>query len=163
MEQKPLSRTFKIIVMIVTCVVIGAIAGLLTQKGVDTWYTTVQKPTFNPPNWVFAPVWSTLYVMMGIAAGLVWHEMDRQRETVRKGLTFFAIQLALNALWSFIFFGLHNPFLALLEIILLWLMIYETFVQFNKVNKIAGMLLIPYLLWVTFATLLNAAIWWLNR
>ncbi|RDI04640.1 TspO/MBR family protein [Flavobacterium sp. AG291] len=163
MEQKPLSRTFKIIVMIVTCVVIGAIAGLLTQKGVDTWYTTVQKPSFNPPNWVFAPVWSTLYVMMGIAAGLVWHEMDRQRETVRKGLTFFAIQLALNALWSFIFFGLHNPFLALLEIILLWLMIYETFVQFNKVNKIARMLLIPYLLWVTFATLLNAAIWWLNR
>lgn len=163
MEQKPLSRTFKIMVMIVTCVVIGAIAGLLTQKGVDTWYPTIIKPSFNPPNWVFAPVWSTLYVMMGIAAGLVWHEMDRQRETVRKGLTFFAIQLALNALWSFLFFGLYNPLLALTEIILLWLMIYETFVQFNKVNKIAGMLFIPYLFWVTFATLLNAAIWWLNR
>ena len=163
MEQKPLSRTFKIIIMIVTCVVIGAIAGLLTQKGVDTWYTTIQKPSFNPPNWVFAPVWSTLYVMMGIAAGLVWHEMDRQKETVRKALKFFAIQLALNALWSFLFFGLHNPMLALIEIILLWLMIYETFVQFNKVNKISGYLFIPYLLWVTFALTLNASIWWLNR
>jgi len=163
MEQKTLSRPFKIIVMIVTCVVIGAIAGLLTQEGVDTWYITVEKPSFNPPNWIFAPVWSTLYVMMGVAAGLVWHEMNRQKETVKKGLTYFAIQLGLNALWSFIFFGLHNPFLALIEIVLLWLMIYETFVQFNKVNKIAGYLFIPYLLWVTFATLLTASIWWLNR
>jgi len=163
MEQKPLSRPFKIIVMIVTCVVIGAIAGLLTQEGVDTWYKTIEKPSFNPPNWIFAPVWSTLYVMMGIAAGLVWHEMDRQKETVKKGLTYFAIQLGLNAFWSFIFFGLHNPFLALIEIVLLWLMIYETFIQFNKVNKIAGYLFIPYMLWVTFATLLTASIWWLNR
>ena len=163
MEQKPLTRTFKILVMIVTCVVIGAISGLLTQEGVDTWYTTIEKPSFNPPNWIFAPVWSTLYVMMGIAAGLVWHEMESQKETVKKGLTFFAIQLALNALWSYIFFGLHNPMLALVEIILLWLMIYETFVFFNKVNKIAGYLFIPYLLWVTFATVLTASIYWLNR
>jgi benzodiazapine receptor len=163
MEQKQLSRTFKIIIMIVTCVVIGAIAGLLTQEGVDTWYKTVEKPSFNPPNEIFAPVWTTLYVLMGIAAGLVWHEIDRQTETVRKALTFFAIQLGLNALWSFLFFGLHNPFIALLEMILLWLMIYETFIQFNKVNKIAGYLIIPYLLWVTFAMALNASIWWLNR
>jgi tryptophan-rich sensory protein len=163
MEQKPLSRTFKIIVMIVTCVVIGSVAALFTKEGVDTWYTTINKPSFNPPNWIFAPVWSTLYVMMGIAAGLVWHDMDRQKETVKKGLTFFAIQLGLNVLWSYIFFGLYNPFLALVEIVLLWLMIYETFVQFNKVNKIAGYLFIPYLLWVTFATVLTASIWWMNR
>lgn len=163
MEQKPLSRTFKIIIMIVTCVVVGVISGLLTQEGVNTWYTTIEKPSFNPPNGVFAPVWTTLYVMMGIAAGLVWHEIDRQKELVKKGLTFFAIQLALNALWSFLFFGLHNPLLALIEIVLLWLMIYETFVQFNKVNKIAGYLFIPYLLWVTFALALNASIWWLNK
>jgi len=163
MEQQQLSRTSKILIMIVTCVGIGVIASLLTKEGVDTWYTTIEKPSFNPPNWLFAPVWSTLYVMMGIAAGLVWHEMDRQKETVKKGLTFFAIQLALNALWSFIFFGLHNPFLALIEIILLWLMIYETFVQFSKVNRIAGYVFVVYLLWVTFATTLNASIWWLNR
>ena len=163
MEQKPLSRTFKIIVMIVTCVVVGTISALLTQEGVDTWYPTLVKPSFNPPNWLFAPVWSTLYVIMGIAAGLVWHEMDRQKELVKKGLIYFAIQLALNALWSFLFLGLHNPLLALIEIALLWLMIYETFVQFNKVNKIAGYLFIPYLMWVTFALALNASIWWLNR
>jgi tryptophan-rich sensory protein len=100
---------------------------------------------------------------MGIAAGLVWDKIETQKETVRKGLIYFAIQLALNALWSILFFGLHNPMLALIEIVLLWLMIYETFVQFNKVNKIAGYLFIPYILWVTFALVLNASIWWLNR
>lgn len=163
MEQKPLSRTFKILVMIVTCVIVGYISGVVTQESVTTWYTTINKPSFNPPNWIFAPVWTTLFVMMGIAAGLVWDRIEIQKETVKKGLTFFAIQLALNALWSFIFFGLHNPMLALLEIIVLWLMIYETFVQFNKVNKIAGFLFIPYLLWVTFALVLNASIYWLNR
>ncbi|ALM49597.1 CrtK [Flavobacterium psychrophilum] len=163
MEQKPLSRTFKILVMIVTCVIVGTVSGLVTQESVTTWYPTINKPSFNPPNWIFAPVWTTLYVMMAIAAGLVWDKMETQRETVRKALTFFAIQLALNALWSFIFFGLHNPMLALIEIVLLWLMIYETFVQFNKVNKIAGYLFIPYILWVTFALVLNASIWWLNR
>lgn len=165
MEQKPLSRTFKILVMIVTCVIVGAISGLVTKESVDTWYPMINKPSFNPPNWIFAPVWSTLYVMMGIAAGLVWDKMEikTQTETVKKGLKFFAIQLALNALWSYIFFGLHNPMLALLEIVVLWLMIYETFVQFNKVNKIAGYLFIPYLLWVTFAFVLNASIYWLNR
>jgi len=163
MEQKPLSRTFKILVMIVTCVIVGTVSGLVTQESVTTWYPTINKPSFNPPNWIFAPVWTTLYVMMAIAAGLVWDKMETQRETVRKALIFFAIQLALNALWSFIFFGLHNPMLALIEIVLLWLMIYETFVQFNKVNKIAGYLFIPYILWVTFALVLNASIWWLNR
>lgn len=163
MEQKPLSRTFKILVMIITCVVIGTISGLVTRDSVDTWYPMINKPSFNPPNWIFAPVWTTLYVMMGIAAGLVWDRIELQKETVKKGLMFFAIQLALNALWSYLFFGLHNPMLALIEIVLLWLMIYETFVQFNKVNKIAGYLFIPYLFWVTFALVLNASIYWLNR
>ncbi|MCO6147183.1 TspO/MBR family protein [Flavobacterium sp. NRK1] len=163
MEQKPLSPTFKIIVVTVTCVIVGAVSGLITKQSVETWYPTLIKPSFNPPNWLFAPVWSALYIMMGIAAGLVWNRMDIQKETVKKGLLYFAIQLALNALWSFIFFGLHNPMLALIEIILLWLMIYETFVLFNKVHKIAGYLFIPYILWVTFALVLNASIWWLNR
>jgi len=163
MEQKPLSPTFKIIVVTVTCVIVGAVSGLITKQSVETWYPTLIKPSFNPPNWLFAPVWSALYIMMGIAAGLVWNRMDIQKETVKKGLLYFAIQLALNALWSFIFFGLHNPMLALIEIILLWLMIYETFVLFNKVHKIAGYLFIPYILWVTFALVLNASIWWINR
>lgn len=163
MEKSHLSKTTKMMVMIVTCVVIGYISGIVTRDSVDTWYGTLVKPVFNPPNWIFAPMWTILYILMGIAAGLVWDKIETQRETVRRALIYFAIQLALNALWSILFFGLHNPMLALIEIILLWLMIYETFVQFNKVNKIAGYLFIPYILWVTFALVLNASIWWLNR
>lgn len=163
MEKTHLSKTTKILVMIVTCVVIGYISGLVTRDSVTTWYPTLVKPVFNPPNWIFAPMWTTLYVLMGIAAGLVWDKIEVQKETVKKGLLYFAIQLGLNALWSVLFFGLQNPMLALIEIVLLWLMIYETFVQFNKVNKIAGYLFIPYILWVTFALVLNASIWWLNR
>lgn len=158
-----MNKFTKILVMVVTCIGVGYLSGELTREGVATWYTTIEKPSFNPPNWVFAPVWSTLYVMMGLAAGLVWNRIEMQREDVRKGLIFFWIQLALNALWSYLFFGLHNPLLALIEIVILWLMIYETMVQFGKVNKIAGYLLIPYLLWVTFATVLTTSIWWLNR
>ncbi len=101
--------------------------------------------------------------MMGVAAGLVWDRIEIEKEAVKKALIFFAIQLALNALWSYLFFGLHNPMLAGLEIIVLWLMIFETYVQFAKINKIAGYLFIPYLAWVSFAAVLNGSIWWLNR
>jgi tryptophan-rich sensory protein len=104
-----------------------------------------------------------LFIMMGVAAGLIWDRMEQEKEFAKKALIFFAVQLALNALWSFLFFGLKNPMLAGLEIIILWLMIYETYVKFVKINKIAGYLLIPYLLWVSFASVLNASIWWLNR
>lgn len=100
---------------------------------------------------------------MGVAAGLVWNRMEQEKEMVKNALIFFAVQLALNALWSFLFFGLKNPMLAGLEIIILWLMIYETYLKFSKINKIAGYLFIPYLLWVSFAAVLNASIWWLNR
>ena len=158
-----MSKFTKILIMVVTCVAIGYLSGEVTRESVNTWYPTLNKPVFNPPNWLFAPVWTALYIFMGIAAGLVWDKIDTQKETVKKGLTFFAIQLGLNALWSYLFFGLQNPLLALIEIVLLWLMIYETFIQFNKVNKIAGYLFIPYILWVSFALILNAAIWWLNR
>jgi len=163
MENPSLSLTFKILIMVATCVGVGFISSLVTQDGVTTWYPTLVKPVFNPPNAVFGPVWTVLYVMMGLAAGLVWGRIGEQPETVKKGLGFFAAQLALNALWSYLFFGLHNPLLALIEIAILWIMIYETFLQFNKVNKTAGYLFIPYILWVTFAAVLNASIWWLNR
>ena len=101
--------------------------------------------------------------MMGVAAGLVWDRIEAEREAVKKALIFFAIQLGLNALWSYLFFGLRNPMLAGLEIIVLWLMIFETYIQFVKINKIAGYLLLPYLAWVSFASVLNGSIWWLNR
>jgi len=149
--------------MVATCLAIGYLSSQVTQSSVDTWYPTLVKPFFTPPNWAFPVAWTALYIFMGVAAGLVWSRIEVQEETVKKGLKFFAIQLALNALWSYLFFGLKNPMLALFEIIVLWLMIYETYIQFKKVDKIAGYLFIPYLAWVTYATALNAAIFWLNR
>jgi len=148
--------------MVVLCVTVGYLSGLVTRESILTWYVTLNKPSFNPPNWVFAPVWTLLYIMMGVAAGMIWTS-NSDEQTTKKALGFFAIQLGLNALWSYLFFGLHNPLLALIEIILLWLMIFETYNMFKKINKTAGLLLLPYLAWVSFAAILNASIWWLNR
>ena len=158
-----MNKITRILSVVVTCLVIGYFSGIVTRSAIADWYPTLIKPSFNPPNWIFAPVWSMLYVMMGVAAGLVWDRMEQESEVVKNALLFFAIQLGLNALWSYLFFGLRNPMLAGLEIIVLWLMIYETYVQFAKINKIAGYLFIPYLAWVSFAAVLNASIWWLNR
>ena len=149
--------------IVVTCLVVGYFSGIVTRGSIETWYPTLVKPSFNPPNWLFAPVWSTLYIMMGIAAGLVWNRIDFERDAVKRALLFFTIQLGLNALWSFLFFGLHNVLLALIELVILWLMIYETYQSFRKIHKIAGDLLLPYLAWVTFAGVLNASIWQLNQ
>jgi benzodiazapine receptor len=158
-----MNKITRILAIVATCLVVGYFSGLITRSAITTWYPTLIKPSFNPPNWIFAPVWSTLYIMMGIAAGLVWNRIDFEKEVVKKALILFTIQLGLNALWSYLFFGLKNPMLAGLEIIILWLMIYETYVQFAKINKISGYLFIPYLLWVSFAAVLNGSIWWLNR
>ena len=158
-----MNKITRILAVVVTCLAVGYFSGIVTRSAVTTWFPTLMKPSFNPPNWIFAPVWSILYVMMGVAAGLVWDRIEAEREVVKKALIFFAIQLALNALWSYLFFGLQNPMLAGLEIILLWLMIFETYIQFAKINKISGYLLLPYLAWVSFAAVLNGSIWWLNR
>lgn len=158
-----MNKITKILIVVVSCLAIGYFSGIVTRSAILDWYPTLIKPSFNPPNWIFVPVWSMLYIMMGVAAGLVWNRIDYDKETVKKALVFFAVQLGLNALWSYLFFGLHNPMLAGLEIIVLWLMIYETHIQFAKINKIAGYLFLPYLAWVSFAAVLNASIWWLNR
>ena len=160
-----MNKYTRILIVVVTCLAIGYFSGMATQSSIKTWFPTLIKPSFNPPNWIFAPVWSMLYIMMGIAAGLVWNRMEasKDKELVKKSLIFFAIQLGLNALWSVLFFGLRNPMLALIEIVLLWLMIYETYIKFGKIDKIAGYLFLPYLAWVSFASILNACIWWLNR
>lgn len=158
-----MNRITKILTVVVTCLVVGYFSGMVTRSAIITWYPTLVKPSFNPPNWIFAPVWSTLYIMIGIAAGLVWDRIESNTALVKKALVIFAIQLALNAFWSYLFFGLHNPMLAGIEIVLLWLMILETYTQFYKINKIAGYLFLPYLAWVSFAMVLNASIWWLNK
>ncbi|HEX8575204.1 MAG TPA: TspO/MBR family protein [Flavobacterium sp.] len=158
-----MNRNIKILVCVASCLAVGYLSSIATQSNVETWFPTLKKPFFNPPSWLFGPVWSLLYIMMGIAAGLVWDKINSKPEEVKKALVFFVIQLALNALWSILFFGLKNPLLALIEIVLLWLLIYETFSKFSKINKLAGNLFVPYLLWVAFAAVLNASIWWLNR
>lgn len=158
-----MNKITRISAVVLTCLAVGYFSGMVTRSAIVTWYPTLIKPSFNPPNWIFAPVWSMLYTMMGVAAGLVWNCIESEKELVKKALIIFAIQLALNALWSFLFFGLKNPMLAGIEIIILWLMIYETYIQFSKINKISGYLFIPYLLWVSFAAMLNGSIWWLNK
>jgi tryptophan-rich sensory protein len=153
---------YKIIILLVVCLGIGYFAGMVTQNSIETWYTIIEKPSFNPPNWLFGPVWTLLYICIAVAGAIVWDKIDTH-PLAKKGLLFFAIQLILNTLWSFLFFGLKNPLIALIEIILLLLIIYETYILFSKINKFAGYLFIPYLLWVSFALFLNASIWWLNR
>ncbi|MES2488025.1 MAG: TspO/MBR family protein [Bacteroidota bacterium] len=156
-------RILKIMIMIATTVGLGYIAGQITQTSVTTWYPTLAKPVFTPPNWAFPVAWGLLYFLMGIAGGLVWGQINVDEANVKKALKFFAIQFALNMAWSFIFFGMCNPLLAFFEIIILWLMIYETYVLFAKVHKAASYLFIPYIIWVSYALVLNGSIWWMNR
>jgi len=158
-----MNKTVKIAIALIVCLLVGYSASVVTRPSVESWYPTLIKPIFNPPNWIFMPMWTLLYILMAVAAGLVWDKIKEQNEVVKKALAFFLIQLTLNAIWSYLFFGLKNPMLALIEIALLWLMIYETYLKFIKINKTAGYLLIPYLAWVAFAAILNASIWWLNR
>ncbi len=143
------------------CVLVGFLSSFATQSSVNDWYVTLNKPSFNPPNWIFAPVWSVLYILMGIAAGLVWIK-GFYHVWVKTALYHFGFQLLLNALWSIVFFGFKNPFWALIVIGALLISIVLTFRWFKVVNKLAAYLLIPYFLWVCFATLLNFKIWQLN-
>jgi len=122
------------------------------------WYAALRKPSWTPPSWLFAPAWTLLYAMMAVAAWLVWRQTGFSGEV---GL--FVLQLALNAAWSWLFFGLHRPALAFADIVALWLAILATLVAFWAVRPLAGGLLVPYLAWVTFAAALNGAVWRLNR
>ena len=158
-----MNKYLKIIYCVAICLAVGYLSSIVTQSSIKTWYPTIEKPSFNPPNWVFAPVWTMLFIMMGIAAGMVWNKLETNKELVKKGLLFFTVQLLLNALWSYLFFGLNNILLALIEIVLLWLIIYETYHIFKQIDKRASYLLIPYLAWVGFATILTGSIFWLNR
>jgi translocator protein len=158
-----MQKNLRIAAIVMTCLAVGYFSSLVTRDNIPTWYAGIKKPFFNPPNWLFAPVWTLLYIMMGIAAGRVWNKVDTDQQNVKKAMYFFLLQLALNALWSFIFFGLHNLLLSFVEIVLLWLLIYETIIQFKKVDTLASKLLIPYLVWVSYATVLTASVWYLNR
>lgn len=143
----------------------GLLGSVFTMSAVTTWYATLQKPPLSPPNWIFGPVWTTLYLLMGVSLYLVWRKWSVLPWTpARKkmALVFFGVQLALNTLWSVLFFGLQSPGLALINIILMVVAIKITMLLFWRVSRVATWLLLPYLLWVSFATYLNAAIWYLN-
>jgi tryptophan-rich sensory protein len=142
--------------------VVAAIGGYATSSSVSTWYPTLNKPAWNPPAWVFGPVWTVLYLLMGVASWLVWRKRAEQEARVRRALGWYGLQLGLNMGWSLIFFGLQQIGLALVEIVALWSALLITTVKFGRIRRDAAWLLLPYLLWTTFATALNAAIWWLN-
>jgi tryptophan-rich sensory protein len=146
---------------IALCLLTGALGGWVTSQSVIEWYPTLNKPAWNPPAWIFAPVWTTLYVMMAVAAWLVWKEASRG-SGVRLALVLFFVQLALNCLWSLLFFGARSPGWALVDIFaLLAALAATTWVFFNQ-SRLAGALMLPYLAWVSFATVLNFTIWQLN-
>lgn len=150
-----------ITVSVFICLLIGFLSGFATQSSVNDWFVHLNKPSFNPPNWIFFPVWTTLYVMMGVAAGIVWAKGFYHR-WVKTALYHFGFQLLLNAAWSIVFFGFKQPFLAFLVILALLVLLILTIKWFKVVSKLSALLLIPYLLWVCFATLLNYKIWVLN-
>ncbi len=152
----------KLILSVVICQAAGFLGSLATTPSIGTWYKTLAKPSFNPPNAVFGPVWITLYLMMSIALFLVWKQ-GSVTKGVKPALIIFFVQLALNTLWSILFFGLHQPGWAFLEIIILWLFILLALLLFWRLSWAAGILLLPYLLWVSFASVLNFALWRLNR
>ncbi len=154
-------RIIYIAISIAVCLLIGLLAGFATQSSVNDWYATLNKPEFTPPNALFAPVWTVLYVLMGVAAGIVWSK-GYHHVWVKTALYHFVFQLLFNALWSIVFFGLKNPFVALLVILILLCLIMLTIKWFNVVSKPAAILMIPYLLWVGFAAVLNYRIWELN-
>ncbi len=151
----------RLIASLVICQAAGFIGSLFTSRSIPGWYETLKRPSFAPPNWVFSPVWITLFVLMGIALFFVWR-MPLQDKSVRIAIILFGVQLILNILWSVIFFGLRSPFLALMEIVILWIAVLLTVIAFFKVSRIAGALMLPYILWVSFAALLNFYFWKLN-
>jgi tryptophan-rich sensory protein len=149
-----------LVIFVVVCLGAGGLGAIATTPEIEGWYKTLVKPSWNPPDYVFGPVWTTLYVLMAIAAWLVWRPAGFTAAAAP--LTLFAAQLALNIAWSWIFFGMHQPGWGFLDVVVLWLAIMATTVAFSRRSKIAACLMTPYLAWVSFAAALNFAIWRMN-
>jgi len=159
--MKDLSLPVKILIAAIVCLAIGSISGIATANNLTHWYSTLRKPFFNPPNWIFGPMWTLLYILMGWAVALIW-DAGLDRTDVKNAIILFSVQLLLNGFWSIAFFGWHMPGLGLLVILTLWVLIYLCILWFKEIDPFSSKLLWPYLAWVTFATLLNAAIVVLN-
>lgn len=155
------SKILRLVITIGICEATGIISSLLTASSVSTWYTTLNKPWFTPPGWLFGPAWTTLYALMGIALFWIWN-LGLDRKMVRQAVVIFGAQLFLNFIWSPLFFGLQSPLYGLIVIVPLWLAILATIVKFYRLDRKAGLILIPYMTWVSFATPLNYSIFVLN-
>jgi benzodiazapine receptor len=151
-----MNKWIKLIIAIIICQLAGVIGSIFTTSSIQTWYALLNKPLFNQPNWIFAPVWLTLFTLMGISLYLVWNKASKF------SLIIFSIQLILNLIWSLLFFGLHFPLYAFIEIVSLWISIVLTIISFFKVSRAAGLILLPYIIWVSFAAILNYFIFILN-
>ena len=151
----------KLIVSLIACQAAGAVGSIFTTSAIPTWYAGLEKPFFTPPNWLFAPAWITLYILMAIAAFIIWRK-GFAKEGVRCALIVFLVQLVLNALWSVVFFGLQSPLWGIVVIVALWIAILITIIKFFRLSVTAGALMLPYILWVSFASALNIAIFMLN-
>lgn len=154
------NKYFSLVFFILTCYFAAYVGSIATFSSVNNWYMTINKPIFSPPNWIFGPVWTTLYTLMGISMWLV--NLKRNEFNTKKQTFYFFIQLLFNSLWSFLFFYLKNPLYGLIDIIILWVLILLTITSFWQVSKKAAILLIPYILWVSFAGFLNYMIWKIN-
>jgi translocator protein len=150
----------KLIISILMCQFAGLFGTIFTRKNIPTWFANLKKPIFNPPDWVFGPVWITLYFMMGISFYLIWK--NENSSVTKIPIIIFIVHLFLNSIWTIIFFGFKSPGFAFIEIIILWILILICIIQFYPISTTASVLLIPYLLWVSFASVLNFTIWKLN-
>ena len=155
------SLALKIIICVFVCLAVGGLSGYATSDAIGSWYADLNKPFFNPPGWVFGPVWTMLYTLMGVSTAMIWHK-GLNTPGVKKALMVFSIHLALNFFWSIIFFGLEQPFWALIEILFLLASIIAFTVYYYRIKPVTAWLQIPYILWVSFATVLNASIVYLN-
>ena len=162
MDKFHLPDIWRLLISLFVCQLAGIIGSIFTTPAITTWYASLKKPSFNPPNWLFGPVWITLFVFMGISLYLVWRK-GSDTPLVRNGLLLFGIQLLFNVLWSVAFFGLKSPISGLVVIVVLWITILLTILQFSKVSELATALLIPYIVWVSFAGVLNFSLFILNR
>jgi len=157
-----MKKAITLFVFVAVCELAGIVGTVFTAPSITGWYAGLAKPAFNPPDWIFGPVWTVLYALMGVAAYLVYQQGFKRPE-VKRALTVFFVQLLLNALWSIVFFGVHMILGALVVIVLLWAMILATILVFRGISKAAANLLVPYILWVSFATVLNISLYALNR
>ena len=155
----PPKKNLNLFLFLGICLLVGWLGSIATGTSRETWYAGLQKPPLNPPDWIFAPVWTTLYIFMAIAGWRLWQVETPDKNRLR---FLFTAQLVLNGVWSFLFFGLRHPFLGLMDIVLLWVSLFFLTARAWQTDRISGFLLLPYLLWISFATYLNAAIWRLN-